>query len=41
VKITFTDIMGVPEQYAPKPATASVPDWYKNLESYLSGQKKT
>ena len=40
MKITFTDTMGVPEEYAPKPATASVPDWYKNLESYLSGAKK-
>lgn len=40
MKITFTDTLGVPEEFCPKPATASVPDWYKNLESYLSGQKK-
>ena len=40
MKITFTDTMGVPEEYGPKPATASVPDWYKDLESYLSGAKK-
>jgi len=40
MKITFTDTMGVPEEYCPKPATASVPDWYKNLESYMSGRKR-
>ena len=38
--ITFTDTMGVPEQYRPKPASVSVPDWYKNLESYIRGEKK-
>ena len=40
MKITFTDTIGIPEEFAPKPATASVPDWYKNLESYLGGEKK-
>ena len=38
--IIFTNTFGVPEEYAPKPATAYVPDWYKNLESYTSGEKK-
>lgn len=38
--ITFTDTQGVPEEFKPKPATASVPDWYKSLESYMSGAKK-
>lgn len=38
--ITFTNTQGVPEEFAPKPATASVPDWYKNLESYTTGEKK-
>jgi hypothetical protein len=39
-KITFTDTQGVPDEFCPKPATASVPDWYKSLESYMSGDKK-
>lgn len=38
--IIFTDTMGVPEEFRPKPASASVPDWYKNLESYMGGEKK-
>ena len=40
MKITFTNTTGVPEEYNPKPATASIPDWYKNLESYIGGEKK-
>jgi hypothetical protein len=40
INITFTNTFGVPEQYAPQPASASVPDWYKSLESYISGVKK-
>jgi len=40
VKITFTDTIGVPKEFSPKPATASVPEWYKKLESYMSGSKK-
>lgn len=40
MKITFTNTKNVPEEYAPKPATASVPDWYKNLESYIGNEKK-
>jgi hypothetical protein len=39
-QITFTNTMGVPEEYSPKPASAFVPDWYKNLDSYISGEKK-
>jgi len=38
--ITFTNTAGVPEEYAPKPATFSVPEWYKELPSYLGGEKK-
>jgi hypothetical protein len=37
--IKFTDTMGVAEEYRPKPADRFVPDWYKNLESYLGGAK--
>jgi hypothetical protein len=39
-QIIFTNTGGVPEEYSPKPATASVPDWYKNLPSYMGGEKK-
>ena len=38
--IKFTDTMGVPEEYRPKPADKFVPDWYKNLESYMGDGKK-
>jgi hypothetical protein len=38
--IKFTDTIGVPEEYRPKPADKIIPDWYKNLESYISGEKK-
>lgn len=38
--ITFTDTIGVPEEFCPKPSDRSVPDWYKNLESYISKEKK-
>lgn len=38
--IKFTDTIGVPKEYSPKPANKFVPDWYKNLESYLNGVKQ-
>lgn len=38
--ITFTDTIGIPEQYKPVPASSMIPDWYKDLESYLSGEKR-
>ena len=38
--ITFSNTGKVPDRYAPKSAAESVPDWYKNLESYISGKKK-
>lgn len=40
MEIKFTNTGNAPEQYAPKPATESVPDWYKNLESYMTGKKQ-
>lgn len=40
MNIIFTNTMGVPEEFSPKPASFFVPDWYKNLESYMSGEKK-
>jgi hypothetical protein len=39
-QIIFTNTIGVPEEFAPKPATSFVPNWYKNMESYLGGEKK-
>jgi len=39
MKITFTNTVGIPEEYSPKPATASVPEWYKELPSYMGGEK--
>ena len=39
-QITFTNVLGVPDDYAPKPASAYIPDWYKNLESYINGKKE-
>jgi hypothetical protein len=38
--ITFTNVLGVPEEYTPVPASKIIPDWYKNLESYIGGEKK-
>ena len=40
MEIKFTDIMGVPKEYAPQPASAFLPEWYKKLESYINGEKK-
>lgn len=40
MEIIFTDTLGVPEEYRPIPASKVIPDWYKNLESYISGEKK-
>lgn len=40
MKIKFTNVLAVPEQYYPKPASAFVPEWYKDLESYIGGEKK-
>jgi hypothetical protein len=40
MNIVFTDTIGIQEEYKPKPASRFIPDWYKNLESYMSGEKK-
>jgi len=40
MKITFTNTMGIPDEYSPKPASKYVPDWYKDLGSYIGGDKK-
>ena len=38
--ITFTKIFDIPDNYNPQPADKHIPDWYKNLESYIGGEKK-
>lgn len=40
-KIIFTNVFDVPEEYFPQPALKEIPSWYKNLESYIGGEKKT
>lgn len=37
--IKFTDTVGISKQYYPVPASQVIPDWYKNLESYIGGEK--
>ena len=37
--IIFTNINNVPEEFSPKPASKFIPDWYKNLDSYMNGKK--
>jgi len=32
-EIVFTDTIGVPKEYAPKPAIHFIPDWYKKMET--------
>jgi hypothetical protein len=39
MKIKFTNAIGVSEEYQPIPAKNIIPDWYKNLESYIGGNK--
>ena len=38
--IKFTNVLGVPEEYNPVPASKMIPDWYKKLDSYIGGEKR-
>jgi len=38
--IKFTDTIGVPEEYRPVPASKIIPNWYKDLDSYIGGEKR-
>jgi hypothetical protein len=38
--IIFTNTSGVNALKEPKPASQFIPDWYKNTESYVGGEKK-
>jgi hypothetical protein len=38
--IIFTDIFGISDKFAAKPASVYIPEWYKKMESYRGGIKK-
>lgn len=40
MNITFTNTSGFDGLEQPKPASKFIPDWYKNMESYIGGEKK-
>jgi len=41
MNIVFTDTTGnIEEKYQPKPSSFFIPDWYKNMESYIGKEKK-
>jgi hypothetical protein len=40
MKITFTNVSEFKDIEKPLPASAFVPDWYKNMTSYITGEKK-
>jgi hypothetical protein len=39
-KIIFTNTLNVPKEYAPKPASNFVPDWYKTMDSHIGKVKR-
>lgn len=39
MNITFTDTLGVTTDYAPVPAWRALPDWYKDTEEYIGGER--
>ena len=39
MKIIFTNTSGIDIEQ-PQPASKFIPDWYKNMESYIGGEKK-
>jgi hypothetical protein len=40
MNITFTNTSGFDGLEQPQPASKFIPDWYKNMESYMGGDKK-
>jgi hypothetical protein len=40
MNITFTNISGFDGLEQPQPASKFIPEWYKNMESYINGEKK-
>lgn len=39
MEILFTNTLDVPLEFSPKPASSFVPDWYKDMQSYVGGKK--
>jgi hypothetical protein len=37
--IKFTNVNGIPELNPPEPASKNLPDWYKDIETYVGGIK--
>jgi hypothetical protein len=37
--IIFINVLGVADEYAPKPAMRFIPEWYKKMESYFPKEK--
>lgn len=37
--ITFTNTMGIEEIFPPEPAFKNIPQWYKDMDSYINGEK--
>lgn len=40
MNITFTKTIEISDEYSPQAADKYIPEWYKNLESYIGGEKK-
>lgn len=40
MNITFINLSNYSELDKPQPASKFIPDWYKNMESYIGGEKK-
>lgn len=40
MNIVFTNTTSFKDLEQPVPAASSIPDWYKNIESYIGGKKK-
>lgn len=38
--IKFTNTIGTDDIFPPEPASRSIPEWYKKLDSYVGGEKK-
>lgn len=39
VKVTFTGTMEVPSDFNPKPASSHLPEWYRQMPSYVNDKK--
>jgi len=40
MNIVFTNILGINDIFPPEPASKNIPDWYKDIDSYVYGEKK-